>query len=203
MHAFIFWGFVVLFPTIVIAVIYVVDREPGLPSGSPLAWLERQGWFALLVDLFCVLVLVGVATAFWIRKVQRPRRFDGSHLREADLILALIAGIVTTLLLWHGSQIALGLQRVAGRLVAGLERALRPVLGLDDHRGARARLRLDARADHPLLPRLPALLEAPAHRHRRPERLLRADAARAADWSRSTSRARTTSSASAPARCAT
>ena len=109
MHAFIFWGFVVLFPTIVIAVIYVVDREPGLPSGSPLAWLERQGWFALLVDLFCVLVLVGVATAFWIRKVQRPRRFDGSHLREADLILALIAGIVTTLLLWHGSQIALGL----------------------------------------------------------------------------------------------
>ncbi len=109
MHAFIFWGFVVLFPTIVIAAIYVVDREPGLPSGSPLGWLERQGWFAGLVDLFCVLVLIGVATAVSIRKVQRPRRFDGSHLREADLILALITGIVTTLLLWHASQIALGL----------------------------------------------------------------------------------------------
>ena len=109
MHAFIFWGFVVLFPTIVIAVIYVVDREPDLPAGSPLGWLERQGWFAGLVDLFCVLVLIGVATAFWIRKVQRPRRFDGSHLGEADLILALITGIVTTLLLWHASQIALGL----------------------------------------------------------------------------------------------
>ena len=44
-----------------------------------------------------------------IRKVQRPARFEGSHLGEADLILALIAGIVTTLLLWHASRIALGL----------------------------------------------------------------------------------------------
>jgi Fe-S oxidoreductase len=44
-----------------------------------------------------------------IRKVQRPARFEGSHLGEADLILALIAGIVTTLLLWHASRIALGM----------------------------------------------------------------------------------------------
>jgi Fe-S oxidoreductase len=52
-------------------------------------------------------VLAGVITAFAIRKVQRPARFRGSHLGEADLILALIAGIVVTLLLWHASQIAL------------------------------------------------------------------------------------------------
>jgi Fe-S oxidoreductase len=109
MHAFIFWGFLVLFPTILIAIVHVIDREPGLPAGSPLGWLEGQGWFALLVDLFCALVLLGVATAFWIRKVQRPRRFEGSHLGEADLILGLIAGIVTTLVLWHASEIALGL----------------------------------------------------------------------------------------------
>jgi Fe-S oxidoreductase len=107
-HALIFWGFVVLFPTILVAVIYVVDPDPSLPAGSPLGWLERQGWFAFLVDLFCCLVLVGVAAALWIRKVQRPKRFEGSHLGEADLILALIAGIVTTLLLWHATQIALG-----------------------------------------------------------------------------------------------
>ena len=43
-------------------------------------------------------------------------------------------------------------------------------------RGARARLRLGPRAHHPLLPRLPAVLEAPAHRDRRPERLLRTHA---------------------------
>jgi len=109
MHAFVFWGFLVLFPTIVMALVAVVDRESPLPSGSPIGWLERQGWYALAVDVFAVLVLAGVATAVWIRKVQRPERFRGSHLGEADLILALIAGIVTTLLLWHATLIALDL----------------------------------------------------------------------------------------------
>ncbi|HSF60707.1 MAG TPA: (Fe-S)-binding protein, partial [Gaiellaceae bacterium] len=108
-HAFIFWGFLVLFPTIFTAIVAIVDREPSLPAGSPLGWLESQAWYAFLVDVFVVLVLAGVAAAFFIRKVQRPRRFEGSHLGEADLILALIAGIVTTLLLWHAALIALGL----------------------------------------------------------------------------------------------
>jgi Fe-S oxidoreductase len=108
MHAFIFWGFLVLFPTIFMALVAIVDREPSLPPGSPLRWLEEQGWYALAVDVFVVLVLAGVVTAVVIRKVQRPLRFEGSHRGEADLILALIAGIVTTLLLWHASLIALG-----------------------------------------------------------------------------------------------
>jgi Fe-S oxidoreductase len=115
MHAFIFWGFLVLLPTIAIAMIAAVDREPSLPSNAPLQWLARQGWFAGLVDLFAVLVLVGVITALLIRKVQRPRRFEGSHLREADLILGLIAAIVTTLLLWHATRIAIGLNEWPSR----------------------------------------------------------------------------------------
>ncbi len=102
-HAFIFWGFVVLFPTILMAMLGAVDRDWSIP------WLGGQGWFALMVDVFATLVLVGVLSALWIRKVQRPERFKGSHLGEADLILAMIAGIVTTLLLWHASRIALGL----------------------------------------------------------------------------------------------
>ncbi|HUE28412.1 MAG TPA: heterodisulfide reductase-related iron-sulfur binding cluster, partial [Solirubrobacteraceae bacterium] len=102
-HAFIFWGFLVLLPTILIALIGVVDKHSTLP------WLGHQGWYALLDDVFAVLVLVGVLAALWIRKVQRPRRFEGSHLREADLILAMIATIATTLLLWHATRIALGL----------------------------------------------------------------------------------------------
>lgn len=108
MHAFIFWGFLVLLPTVVIAMIGAVDRHTTFP------WLGGQGWYASLVDAFCVLVLAGVATALVIRKVVRPRRFHGSHLREADLILAAIAGIVATLLLWHAARIALGLNE-AGR----------------------------------------------------------------------------------------
>ncbi|HEY1592347.1 MAG TPA: (Fe-S)-binding protein [Solirubrobacteraceae bacterium] len=102
-HAFIFWGFLVLLPTILIALIGVVDKRATLP------WLGHQGWYALLVDVFAVLVLVGVMVALWIRKIQRPARFEGSHLGEADLILALIATIATTLLLWHATRIALGL----------------------------------------------------------------------------------------------
>ena len=103
MHALIFWGFLVLFPTIVIAMIGAADPRATLP------WLGAQGWYALLVDVFAVLVLAGVVAAFYIRKIQRPKRFAGSHLGEADVILLWIAGIVVSLLAWHSSQIALGL----------------------------------------------------------------------------------------------
>ena len=103
MHAFIFWGFLVLFPTIVLAAIAAVDRHQTFP------WLGRQGWFMLLADVFVLLVLAGVATALVIRKVVRPARFEGSHRGEADVILALIAGVVLTLLCWHAARIASGL----------------------------------------------------------------------------------------------
>jgi Fe-S oxidoreductase len=102
-HAFIFWGFVALFPTIIMAMIAIVDKHSTIP------WLGHQGWFGLLVDVFALLVLIGVIVAFYIRKVVRPARFQGSHMGEADLILGLIAGIVITLLLWHSTRIALGL----------------------------------------------------------------------------------------------
>jgi Fe-S oxidoreductase len=103
MHALIFWGFIVLFPTIVMAMLAAVNRHWSIP------WLGAQGWFMALVDAFVILVLVGVVTAVWIRKVLRPRRFDGSHLGEADLILAMISLVVLTLLGWHASRIAAGL----------------------------------------------------------------------------------------------
>jgi Fe-S oxidoreductase len=103
MHALIFWGFLVLFPTIVMALIGAVDRSATVP------WLGAQGWYMAMVDVFVVAVLAGIVVAVWIRKVLRPRRFDGSHLGEADLILALIALVVLTLLGWHGARIAAGL----------------------------------------------------------------------------------------------
>jgi len=103
MHAFIFWGFLVLFPTIVMAMISAVDQDETLP------WLGHQGWFMALVDLFVILVLVGISAALVNRKILRPERFEGSHLGEADLILAMIAGVVLTLLCWHAARIAAGL----------------------------------------------------------------------------------------------
>jgi Fe-S oxidoreductase len=62
-----------------------------------------------LVDVFVLSVLAGVIAAAWIRKVVRPKRFDGSHLGEANVILALIALVVLTLLGWHAARIAAGL----------------------------------------------------------------------------------------------
>jgi Fe-S oxidoreductase len=109
-HAFIFWGFLVLFPTIVMAMIAAVDKDAELP------WLGHQTWFGWMVDLFIVLVLVGVAAALWIRKVVRPPRFEGSHLGEADFILFMIAGVVTTLLFWHAAAHAAGLNDHVGPL---------------------------------------------------------------------------------------
>ena len=102
-HAAIFWGFIVLLPTILIAMIGILDPHWTLP------WLGTRAYYAWLVDAFALLVLIGVVAAFVIRKIQRPARFKGSHLGEADLILALIAGIIVTLFLWHGSRVVLGL----------------------------------------------------------------------------------------------
>jgi Fe-S oxidoreductase len=117
MHAFIFWGFIVLLPTILMAMIAAVDGKAELP------WLGRQEWFGWLADIFCVLVLLGVATAVVIRKVVRPERFRGSHLGEADFILFMIAGVVTTLLFWHASAYAAGLYPAAGPLSRAMSHA--------------------------------------------------------------------------------
>ena len=102
MHATIFWGFLILLPTIAEAMLAVIDPAWTLP------YLGHAAWFAFLQDLFAALVIVGVGVAFFIRKVQRPDRFRGSHMQEADRILLTILGIVTTLLLWNASRIALG-----------------------------------------------------------------------------------------------
>jgi Fe-S oxidoreductase len=102
MHFFIFWGFVILFTTIVEAfgAVYV--------SGFALPLIGRWGPFGALQDLFVILVLTGIVMAFYIRKIQRPGRFRGSHLREADYILFAITGIMLTILGLRATEIALG-----------------------------------------------------------------------------------------------
>ena len=104
----------------------------------------------------------------------RPARFDGSHLGEADFILLMIALVVLTLLGWHAARIAAGLNEWPAH-ASFLSNWLAGHVG-SSPRGTRARARLGARARDPHVPRLPAVLEAPAHRDRRSERLLRPDA---------------------------
>jgi len=120
MHLLLFWGFLVLLPTIIMSWLGSGNRTWTIP------WLGEQGWFALLVDLFALGVLVGVVIAFVIRLGQRPVRFVGSRLRQAYAILLFEGAIAITLFLWHGSRIALGLNEYPAAwspissLVAGL-----------------------------------------------------------------------------------
>jgi Fe-S oxidoreductase len=76
-----------------------------------------------MVDLFVVLVLVGVAADLWTRLVARPERFRGSHAGEAYVILLMIAGVVLTLLCWHAAAYAAGLNDHVGPLSKLLAKA--------------------------------------------------------------------------------
>ena len=124
MHLFLFWGFLVLLPTIVMSFLGAMNSHWTIP------WLAEQGWFALMVDLFAVGTLVGVAIAFTIRLGLRPVRFVGSYLQVAYNILLFEGSIVLTLFIWHGARIALGINEApaewspistwVGGLMAGL-----------------------------------------------------------------------------------
>jgi Fe-S oxidoreductase len=102
MHAFIFWGFLVLFTTIVEAFGGVFVEGFALPV------VGHWGPLGFLQDLFVLLVLAGIVMAVYIRKVQRPGRFRGSHLKEADYILIAISGIMLTILGLRATEAALG-----------------------------------------------------------------------------------------------
>jgi Fe-S oxidoreductase len=103
MHAFIFWGFLILLTTIAEAFGEVVTNTFAIPL------IGRTGWLGLIQDVFTALVLIGILMALYFRKIQRPERFVGSHLQEADFILAMIFGIMFTLLFLNASRIALGI----------------------------------------------------------------------------------------------
>jgi Fe-S oxidoreductase/nitrate reductase gamma subunit len=102
MHAFIFWGFLVLLTTIIEAIGEVFEESFAIPL------IGRTAWLGLLQDTVTVMVMIGLAIALYIRKVQRPDRFKGSHLEEADFILVMIFGIMLTLVMLNASRIALG-----------------------------------------------------------------------------------------------
>jgi Fe-S oxidoreductase len=101
MHAFIFWGFLVLLTTIAEAFGEVFKQSFAIPL------IGRTGWLGLVQDVFTVLVFIGIELAVFIRKAQRPERFKGSHLEEADFILLIIMGIILTLVTLNGTRIAL------------------------------------------------------------------------------------------------
>ena len=122
MHAFIFWGFLVLLPTIVEAMLAAIDPYWTLP------YLGHVAWFAFLQDLFAILVVLGVAIAFAIRKIQRPDRFRGcAHGGGGPDPARDHSGSSRRCCSWNASRIALGSRTIRRR--AGLADALSGLFG--------------------------------------------------------------------------
>jgi Fe-S oxidoreductase len=103
-HAATFWGFLVLFLTIIEAYGALFSRTFALP------WIGHWAVVGFLEDLFAVGVLCGIITFTVIRfrnnphKEGRASRFFGSHTRAAWVVLGMIAAVIITLLVYRGAQ---------------------------------------------------------------------------------------------------
>lgn len=117
MHALIFWGF------IVITVGSIETLGKGLWQGFFIPVLDRNPAFLLSLDLFQVLVLVGVGMAFYRRLLWQPLRL--SYTADALIILSLIAGLMISDFAADGFAIAydrhpLDVWSPVGSLLAGV-----------------------------------------------------------------------------------
>ena len=104
-HFFTFWGFIVLTLTIIEAYGDLFDVTFSLTTWPGLGFIE---------DFFAVAVLVAIISFAAIRIRQNPARrerrsrFYGSHTRAAWYTLAMIFGVIATLLIYRGAQVVTG-----------------------------------------------------------------------------------------------
>ncbi|MEV6302894.1 (Fe-S)-binding protein [Actinoplanes sp. NPDC051861] len=107
-HFAVFWGFTILFATIVEGFGALFDRDFHIPL------IGTHAWLGFLEDTFIVAVLCALAVFAVIRLTQSPQRrgrrsrFFGSHLGPAWLVLFMIFNVMWTLLLYRGAQINTG-----------------------------------------------------------------------------------------------
>ena len=103
-HAAMFWGFIVLLLTIIEAYGALFSRTFAIPG------IGHWAFIGFIEDLFAVGVLAGIVTFTVIRvrnnphKEGRRSRFFGSHTRAAWVVLAMIAAVIVTLLIYRGAQ---------------------------------------------------------------------------------------------------
>jgi Fe-S oxidoreductase len=104
-HFFIFWGFVILSPTIIAAIAegLVAAFEPDFV----LPLLGEWGPLALLQDLMAVAVIIAITRAIYVRLVVAPERYEGSHRNQAVRVLGFILTVMLGLLVMNAGRIAL------------------------------------------------------------------------------------------------
>ena len=130
MHAFIFWGFMVLTAGTVEILIQ------GVFSGFSFALLLPKPLYQLYglsQDGFAGLVIVAIAFALYRRLVLHPKRLEGDKLEHTDalIILSMIGGLMVTLLLTNACQFVLnpdtiGPEKILSRQVASVVGVLDP-----------------------------------------------------------------------------
>ncbi|MGO9456229.1 MAG: (Fe-S)-binding protein [Acidimicrobiales bacterium] len=105
-HFFTMWGFTILLLTIIEAYGDLFTKYFHIPL------IGTWSWIGFLEDFFIVAVLVAIVTFAIIRVKNAPARkhrlsrFYGSHTGAAWLVLAFIAAVMITLLLYRGAQVA-------------------------------------------------------------------------------------------------
>jgi Fe-S oxidoreductase len=136
-HFFTFWGFTVLLTTILEAYGELFDDDFALPlvgHNPVLGFLQDLTAVAVALSL---LVFAAIRLRESPKRLQRGSRFYKSHLGQAWVILAMIGGVVVTLLVYRGASEARGTfpyggaafaSHAVGRLLDGLSpSALRAV----------------------------------------------------------------------------
>ena len=104
-HFFTMWGFTILLLTIVEAYGALFQKDFHFPG------IGTWDWVGFVEDFFAVAVLLALITFTIIRiknapaRKHRQSRFYGSHTGAAWAVLAMIAGVIITLLLYRAAQV--------------------------------------------------------------------------------------------------
>ncbi len=104
-HFFTMWGFTILLLTIIEAYGALFQKTFHIPI------IGTWNWVGAIEDFFACAVLVALIVFAVIRiknapqRLERKSRFYGSHTGAAWLVLAMIAGVMITLLLYRAAQI--------------------------------------------------------------------------------------------------
>ena len=118
MHAFIFWGFLVLLTAVLESI------GEGIISGFSFRFLgPLYAPLAFLQDLFCGLVIVSILVALYRRYVLKPKRLElaGHSSMDATFILMMIFFIMLSMLGQNATRLLLGgSSSFGGRFLSGV-----------------------------------------------------------------------------------
>lgn len=103
-HAGIFWGFLVLLAAASESVLEGIHPTLNLNFLGPLYSVT-----CILIDVFCLLIILGTVMSLWRRYVTKVKRLQVEAEKvEAGMILLTIFSIVTSLLIQNSARVAMG-----------------------------------------------------------------------------------------------